>query len=307
MTKEVELYRRHRPHKLSEVVGQAAAIAQLEKLLASGLPHALLLSGPSGVGKTTIARILKSKLGCKSTDFCEINAAESRGIDTIREIEQSMGLAPMFGACRVWLLDEVHRLTGDSMSAMMKLLEDTPSHVYFMLATTDPQKLLKPILTRCTQIKLEPVNEKALRDLLGSILDAESVPDMDKDVVDTIIEVADGSARKAIVILQQVLGLPANDRVDAVRKQDTTRTAVSLAKLLMSKGTRWQDVAKTLKDIEDEPEQIRRQVLGYAAAVLTNGSNNGRAFYLLECFETPFYDSGKPGLVRACYEVFGRG
>src|SRR5437773_2031788 len=128
-----ELYKKHRPRKFADVVGQPRAVAALESMVAAGeVPHSVLFAGPSGTGKTTLARILARELGC-GKNFKEINAAESRGIDSIREVQSVMGLAPMGGKCRVWLWDEAHRLTPDSQSALLKTLEDTPSHVYFML------------------------------------------------------------------------------------------------------------------------------------------------------------------------------
>src|SRR5690606_3369465 len=107
------------------------------------IPHAMLFTGPSGCGKTTLARILRVKLRCSDNDFQEINAADFRGIDSIRSMRQQVGAAPLGGDSRIWLIDEAHSMTADAQNAFLKLLEDTPRHVYFFLATTDPQKLKK--------------------------------------------------------------------------------------------------------------------------------------------------------------------
>ena len=136
-----ELYRKYRPTSFKQVVGQEEAIRTLTELgKRKAIPHAILFTGPSGVGKTTLARILQRKLKCVGNDFVEMNAANDRGVGIIRSIQNKVGLAPMLGSCRIWLMDEAHQLTSDAQSAFLKLLEDTPSHVYFMLATTDPQK-----------------------------------------------------------------------------------------------------------------------------------------------------------------------
>lgn len=116
------LYQAYRPRTFDEVVGNKEAIRTLESFIKrdiSEVPHAFLFSGPSGCGKTTLARILAKKLGCSDANFVEIDSADFRGIDTIREIRRQMRLAPVGGgSCRVWLIDECHKLTGDAQSAL---------------------------------------------------------------------------------------------------------------------------------------------------------------------------------------------
>src|SRR5688572_25883760 len=139
----MELYKKFRPKTLKGVVGQEGAVSSLQSMIDKGrLPHTILFSGPSGCGKTTIARILKGILECSDLDFFEINCADFKGIDMVRDIRRYVGIPPLHGKSRVWLIDEAHQLTKDAQNAFLKLLEDTPKHAYFMLATTDPQKLL---------------------------------------------------------------------------------------------------------------------------------------------------------------------
>jgi DNA polymerase-3 subunit gamma/tau len=153
-----EFHLSQRPTTFGEVVGQPRAVAQLTQMGRDDRrPHLLLFVGPSGCGKTTLARIVRRKLRCGEADFMEVNAANNRGIDMVRDIEQRIGLAPIDGDCRVWLIDEAHALTPDAQGAFLKILEEPPSHVYFMLATTDPQKLKPTIRTRATEIVVYPV------------------------------------------------------------------------------------------------------------------------------------------------------
>jgi DNA polymerase III gamma/tau subunit len=299
------LYQKHRPKAFNEVVGQEKAVAQMQKFLARDqFPHALMFVGPSGCGKTTMARITKDELGCGDRDFVEINAADFKGVDTIRDIRRQMQLSPLFGSCRVWLIDEAQKLTGDAQGAILKMLEDTPRHVYFMLCTTDPQKLLKTIHTRCTVIKLEHLDRSKVIDLIFAVAAKEKMKLAD-DVTNAIAEAAEGSARKALVILEQVGWLPVDEQLENVEavSQDKDQ-AILLARELIKPGCKWQDVAAILKELKDEPETIRYMVLGYARAVLLGGGPLAkRAFLMIDCFGRNFYDSKQAGLAAACWEV----
>ena len=133
----MELYKKHRPSYLEDVFGQPEAVKVLGSMIEKDdLPHSILFTGPSGVGKTTLARILKEELECHANDFKEINCADFRGIDTIRDIRNNMNRQSLMGGPLIWLIDEAHKLTNDAQTAFLKMLEDTPKHVYFFLATT---------------------------------------------------------------------------------------------------------------------------------------------------------------------------
>lgn len=299
----VELYRKHRPKKFKQVVGQDDAVKTLMDLVKrDSVPHALLFQGPSGCGKTTLARILRKKLGCSDEDFREINAADSRGIDMVRDIRQKVGLAPLTGECRVWLIDEAAQLTTQAQDSFLKLLEDTPSHVYFMLATTDPQKLKRTIITRCTQIKLGLIPDKVISGLVKDVC-AKVSSNLTREVLDKIVDIAEGSARKALVLLHQVIGLDSEeDQLAALAKADSKRQAIELCRLLLG-GSLWPEIVKVLKDVDDEPESLRRMVLGYVSKVCLGGRTTQRAVEIMNCFLDNFYDSGKAGLIVACWNA----
>ena len=134
---------KYRPTVLKDFYGNQVLKSALGAILKRDLediPHAMLFIGSSGCGKTTLARIVASKLDCVDAEFYELNSADVRGVDTIREVSKNMKYSPMSGSVRIWLFDEVHKMTNDAQNAMLKMLEDPPDHVYFMLATTDPQK-----------------------------------------------------------------------------------------------------------------------------------------------------------------------
>jgi len=297
-----ELYKKHRPTAFKGVIGQEEACKTLLSMTkGKKVPHALLFTGPSGCGKTTLARIVRGKIECGDSDFYEVNTANFRGIDTVREIDQRMRLAPVSGKTRVWLIDEAHKLTNDAQNAILKMLEDTPRHVYFMLCTTEPNKLIKAIITRCTEVRCQPVPQDKLEDLIRDVLEKEG-KEMGPECLSRICEVADGSPRKALVLLGQVIDIDSDeDRIKIILSSDVKVQAIAIAKALIGKKP-WAEVKGLVKACEEDPESIRRLILGYASAVLLN-SGMPRAAIILDRFRDHWYDCGKPGLVLACWEV----
>ncbi len=305
-----EWYKKHRPKELNQVYGQEAALSGLDKMITRAqIPHAVLLTGPSGVGKTTIGRILKRHLNCGDEDWVEINAADFKGIETVREIRRNINLAPLAGDVRIWFIDECGKLTNDAQNSLLKLLEDTPDHVYFMLATTDPHKLLKTVLTRCTEIRLVPLSPAHLRKVLDKVVEKENVTTTD-EVLEEIVEASDGSARKALVILEQVAQLDTpKEQMAAVSAASLNKAdAILLARALCGRRSNWSEVAALLKKNEDEPETVRHLVLAYARSILlgTNPAMCKHAWMVIDIFSKNFYDSKKAGLAAACYEIMER-
>lgn len=303
----MEMYKKYRPKTLKGVLGQDGAIAALQRLIEKkAIPHAILFTGPSGVGKTTIARILKELLDCSDHDFMEVNSADFKGIDTIREIRRSVGFSPINGTAKVWLIDECHQMTKDAQNALLKLLEDTPGHVYFMLCTTDPQKLISTIHTRCTEVKLNKMSDKAVKLAIDRVINKEQWT-VTQTVSDEIIEAADGSCRKALVILGQIGMLDGEDaQLEALKTTTINKDlAISLARVLVSPQAKWPEAAALLKAGKDEePEGVRYLVLGYARTILLGGGKlSNRCFAIIEIFSKNFYDSKQAGLAAACWEV----
>lgn len=309
-----ELYKRYRPQKLSEIIGQPHAVAQLRKALEKNkVDHTILFNGPTGTGKTTLMRIMARNLKCSRHDFTEINTADFKGIDTIRDIRRNINLQPIGGVCRIVAIDECHKLTNDAQNAILKLLEDTPAHVYFMLGTTDPQKLLAALLGRCTEIKLKAIDQDDLEALIKDIIAKEKFPVSGK-IIEEIAEAAHGSARKALVILDAVSKAePGEAQARAISITTIDKDlAYALAKLLIfgPKGS-WLKVALHLQKMKDEdPEGVRHCVLGFARVMMTGKDGRApdpnyaaRAFCCLNAFEDNFYDSHGPGLVLACWRT----
>ena len=305
-----ELYKRYRPKKLSDVIGQNQAVKVLSKMFEhSDIPHTLLLSGPSGCGKTTAAYIIRRQLNCGKHDFAKINGADKRGIDDARNITKKMHSAPLEGDCRIYLIDECHRMTGDAMSELLEALEFTPEHVYFILATTEPQKLLKAIRTRCTEIVFKSISESDTTKLLNDIVKKEKAKISD-EVIERITENSGGSARTALVLLNKIFKLDnEEDMLSSINSATLEKQGFDLAKAIFNYNSKWPDISKLLNELKDEdPETIRWIVLGYAKAILLKAGSKiqDKAFVVIEAFRDNFYDSKHAGLAAACYEIFNK-
>jgi len=298
------LYLKYRPKNFEDVLGQTEAINTLiKKLKVNKVPHALLFHGPYGTGKTTLARILAKELNCLKDDFSEKNTADYRGIDSVRDIRRIMNQSPMYGDVKVWLLDEAHMMTSQAFNALLKPLEDTPKHVYFMLATTELEKIPTGVRQRCLPIKLNPVSEKYIGHILLHICKKEKIK-VSKTVLQKIVKYSGGSPREAIQILDRIYLLDdEQEQLEAVVKSSVQTQTIEIARLLIRNQTRWRDIAPILKELrEEDVEPIRQMILSYATSVLVK-SDNARAFRIIEAFRDNFFDCRFSGVVAGCYEV----
>ena len=299
----MSLYNKYRPADPSEVVGNQDVIESLINLVKKKTPPAaFLFQGPTGCGKTTLARITRTLLKCKGNDFRELDSADFRGIDTIREIRKQCQYKPLEGPTKVYLLDECHKLTGDAQNALLKILENPPQGVYFILATTDPQKLISTIKGRCSVFTVKPLEDSEMMGLLKHISKGEGEK-VKKNILEQIVLDAQGHPRNAIQILEQVLSVEPEKRLEIAQQTALEQSqSIELCQALIN-NSNWKKVSGILKGLKDQdPESIRRHVLGYASAVLLN-KDNVRAGAILEEFVEPFYNSNFPGLVFACYSV----
>ena len=306
MSEPQELYLKYRPQKFGELVGQAPAVEALTSLGRAGkIPHVLMLTGPSGCGKTTAGRITARALGCHARDFVELNAANTRGIDTVRSIQGQAGMCPMAGAVRVWIIDEAHQLTADAQDAFLKLLEDTPPHVYFILCTTNPGKVKRTITTRSTVVKFQEVSAPDAKALIERVAAAESIT-LTPAVAARIVELGGGSPRQLLVLLNQIQALT-DETAQLTTLQDPVaeRDSIEICRALMGKTT-WPKMVEILNAVTADPEDIRRLVLGYATSTLLK-SGKELAAVIIEEFKFDWYNCGKAGLVLACFNVIRGG
>lgn len=297
---------KYRPPDFDSFVGNEATVESLKSVLGreTGRPHSLMFSGNSGCGKTTLARIAGKELGCSERDFAEYNAANTRGIDTIREVNVKCHYAPMEGKVKVYLFDEAAGLTVDAQHALLKLLEDTPAHVYFMLCTTAPDKLLRTIRTRCEHFRVKSLHRSKLVGLLKDVCSKEIEGDFPAEVLEKIADVSEGSPRQALVILDQVIDIPDDKMMlEAVGSVARDSSVIELCRALMlQRNDKWKVVSSLLQNLDEDPERVRRAVLGYFNSVLLRRGGSAEAD-VIDCFFDNFYDSGKAGLTLACYRA----
>ena len=199
------LYRKYRPHSFAEVRDQDHIVTVLEGAIKKDtIPHALLFSGTRGTGKTTLARIFASAIGASELDTYEIDAASNRGIDDVRELKEAVYTLPYESKFKVYIIDEVHMLTKEAFNALLKTLEEPPAHVIFILATTEEEKLLDTILSRCQVFRFNSPSRAVLTTLAIDVAKKEGFT-LSPEAADLIALAADGSFRDALGIVQKVI------------------------------------------------------------------------------------------------------
>ncbi|MBC7098501.1 DNA polymerase III subunit gamma/tau [Candidatus Bipolaricaulota bacterium] len=221
----LSIYRRWRPRRFSQVVGQRLVVETLRRAVAQGkLAHAYLFSGQRGVGKTSVARILARAVNClapqegepcnqcencrrilsgRSLDVVEIDGASNRGIDQIRKLREEVGYVPAGARYKVYIIDEVHMLTGEAFNALLKTLEEPPPHVIFIFATTEPHKVPPTVLSRCQAFEFSPIPERLIREKVLEIAQKEGI-ELEGEAAELIARRAGGSLRDAEVLLEQL-------------------------------------------------------------------------------------------------------
>ena len=227
----VVLARKYRPRSFEQMVGQGHVVQALGNALTSGrLHHAYLFTGTRGIGKTTVSRILAKSLNCTGADgtggvtarpcgvcqacteidadrfidYIELDAASNRGIDEVRDLIERAAYKPSVGRFKVFMIDEAHQLTKEAFNALLKTLEEPPDYLKFVLATTDPEKMLPTVLSRCLQFNLRPMAPETVQQHLQQIVQAEGVP-ADAAALRLLARAARGSMRDALSLTDQAI------------------------------------------------------------------------------------------------------
>lgn len=228
MQETQSLYRKYRPKDFDEVVGQNHIVEPLLRAVESGKPaHAYLFVGTRGTGKTTVARIMAKRLGVGQSDLFEIDAASNRGIDDIRELRDGVTTYPIESPYKVYIIDEVHMLTKEAFNALLKTLEEPPSHALFILATTEVEKVPDTIVSRCEVYEFLKPSDKVLANHIIDIARREGAK-LDPSAGDLIALLGNGSFRDAIGYLQKAMHL-SEDRELTLSEIETVLGVPSLS------------------------------------------------------------------------------
>lgn len=244
------LSRKWRPKKFQDVVGQEHVTRSIQNAISKNkLGHAYILTGTRGIGKTSVARIFAKSLRCESRDetsnpcgecrgceefssgssmnVFEIDGASNNSVDDVRDLVNNVQTLPTFGNYKVYIIDEVHMLSTSAFNALLKTLEEPPSHTVFLLATTEPHKLLDTVLSRCIRFDFRNASVETLYGHLKNVIDAEEIIFEDEKLIKVLADQGKGSFRDALSLLDQVLSFCPESKVD----EAAFSTALGLAKL----------------------------------------------------------------------------
>ncbi len=216
------LYRKYRPQRFSEVLGQESVVSALEGALAQDkVAHAYLFAGSRGTGKTSVARILARALDTNDADLYEIDAASHRQIDDIRALNEAIAAAPFASRYKVYILDEVHMLTPPAWNALLKTLEEPPPHAVFILATTELEKVPETVISRCQVFSFKKPSQKVLKETVERIAKKEGYA-IEPAAAELVALLAEGSYRDAQGILQKVINAAADKKITLANVERVT-------------------------------------------------------------------------------------
>lgn len=299
----MDLHIKYRPSSLEEFVGNRGAVESLKNLLKTKPPHTYLFIGNRGLGKTTLARIISREVGCLPTAIREINSADFNSVEDSREIIREAKYSPLEGKVKAYIMDEFHRVSVPGQEALLKILEDTPPHVYFILCSTNPEKIIDTVKDRCHKFTVNPLLNKEIRWIINNVIDKEGLK-ISNEIKDLIVDSSEGVPRTALVLLSTLSGVnniaDANDMV--YKELYDTAGIADLCKTIINRKTYWLDLMNIVKNMEIKDfEKTRIAMLSYFVGCLKNSKNprvRGDFTHLVNICAVPF------NYITAKYEFF---
>lgn len=284
----MDLHIKYRPKLLKQIKGQDHITTMLEKALRKNTSHSYLLSGPSGVGKTTIGRIIAKKCMVDlSLNLTEIDAATHSGADAMRKLTQNMIMGGWQGGNRAVIIDECHVLSKTAWQVLQKPIEEPHDKCYWILCTTEKNKVPKTITNRCICLDLQVIDDNSIRDILSNIIEKEDMR-VSHDIVNAIVENSNGSARRAITYLMACQFADSVKHANSLMLSSLDSPEVIALCRAISKKQSWMKLMKILRGIQSPPETIRLTIRGYFRAVAMNEHGLPEyALMVLDSFSAP--------------------
>lgn len=299
------LDKKYRPRSILQFYGNEHIIGQIKKFTSDYIPTCILLKGKTGCGKTTLSRIIASRL---KYETIEINISDARGIDQARSIIEASKFNSLTSSGRAFILNEIQGANAHFLNAILDVTEEPQSRTIFILCTTEPNKLPDALLSRCYHMEVEPLDGIMSRKLISKVTSKESIM-LSEEEIDMIVESSGGVPRIILLTLEAILNI--KDRkdipkvIDSFGYVDSNASAelIELCRALLAAAS-YREVTSLLRGIKDQPETIRRVVISYMSKVLINGKQSKQALLVLGTFASIDTSIGIAAIVYAIAAIY---